>query len=184
MSLQTDYKRTAHNGPILDVTPEAQSIRTGSRAASVALIFRVGLDQAELAAKALKLGSYRLSNVENRSQLLALLKGLAAVAATARSHKLADELRILVRRYIRDAQYAVSIEEAAKLCIVAAASRTDLNDWRDFVGDWLTELAFGDLKANDGEVLYSYLHRLCHAVPELWVTCGRADAALMAYNAR
>lgn len=149
-----------------------------------ALIFRVGADQAELAAKALKLGSYRLANVEDRSQLLAILNGLATVAAIARSCALADELRILVRRYRRDAQYALSIEEVMRICLVAASSRAGLNDWRDFAGDWLTELAFGDLEGNDGEVLQSHLQCLCHAVPELWVSCGRADAALMAYNAR
>lgn len=149
-----------------------------------ALIFRVGHDQAELAAKALKLGNYRLSNVKDKSELIAVLNGLASVAAAARSHHLADELRILIRRYLRDAQYALSIEEAVRVCVVAGASRTDLNDWRDFVGDWLTELAFGDLKDNDGELLYAHVHNLCHAVPELWVSCGRADAALMAFNGR
>lgn len=148
-----------------------------------ALIFRVSADQAELAAKALKLGSYRLANVEDRYQLLAILNGLATVAAVARSCTLADELRILVRRYRRDAQYALSIEEVMRICLVAASSRSDMNDWRDFAGEWLTELAFSDLEGNDGEVLHSHLKCLCHAVPELWVSCGRADAALMAYNA-
>ena len=148
------------------------------------LIFRVGADHAESAAKALKLGSYRLANVEDRSQLLATLNGLATVAAIARSCELADELRILVRRYRRGAQYALSIDEVMRICLVAASSRADLNDWRDFAGDWLTELAFGDFEGNDGEVLHSHLQCLCHTVPELWVSCGRADAALMAYNAR
>lgn len=149
-----------------------------------AMIFRVGTDQAELAAKALKLGSYRLTNVENRSQLLAILNGLATVAAITRSHVLADELRILVRIYRRDPQYALSTEEVLRICLVAAASRKALKEWRDFTGEWLTELAFSDLEGDDGEVLYSHLQCLCHAIPELWVTCGRADAALMAYNAR
>ena len=149
-----------------------------------ALIFRVGHDQADLAAEALKLGNYRLSNVKDKSELIAVLIGLASVAAAARSHHLADELRILVRRYLRDPQYALSIEEAVRVCVVASASRPDFNDWRDFVSGWLTELAFGDLKDNDGEVLYAHIHNLCRAVPELWVSCGRADAALMAFNGR
>lgn len=148
-----------------------------------ALIFRVGADQAELAAKVLKIGSYRLANIEDRSQLLAVLNGLATVAAVARSRSLADELRILVRRYRRDAEYALSIEEATRICLVATASRLELKDWREFAGDWLTELAFSDLEDDDGKVLHSHLQCLCHAVPELWVSCGRADAALMAYNA-
>jgi hypothetical protein len=148
-----------------------------------ALIFRVDSEQAELAARALKLGSYRLEKVEDKSQLLIILNGLASVAATARSTVLADELRILVRRYRQDAQYSLSIEEAMKICLVAAASRTDLNDWREFAGDWLTELAFGNLENDEGEQLRSHLHCLFNAVPELWINCGRADAALMAHNA-
>lgn len=148
-----------------------------------ALIFRVSSDQAELAADALKLGNYRLTNVEDRSQLLATLNGLATVAAVARSRALADELRILIRRYRSGAQYALSIEEIIRICLVAAASRADLNDWRDFTGDWLTELAFGYLEDDEGEVFHSHLQCLCHAVPDLWVSCGRADAALRSYIA-
>ena len=148
-----------------------------------ALIFRVSLDQAELAAKVLKLGSYRLAKIEDKSQLLAVLNGLAAVAAVARSSTLADELRILVRIYRRDTQYALTIGDATRICIIASASRTDLKEWRDFAGDWLTELAFSDFEGNDGVILHEHLQHLCHVVPELWVSCGRADAALMAYNA-
>ena len=143
-----------------------------------ALFLHVESRQAELAAKALKLGNYRLANVKNRPELLAILNGLAMVAATTRNRTLADELRILVRRYRRDAHYALSIEEAIRVCLVAAASRTDLKDWREFVGNWFMELAFDELKSDDGNVLYLYLQDLCHVVPELWVSCGRADAAL------
>jgi hypothetical protein len=71
-----------------------------------------------------------------------------------------------------------------RICLVAAASRADLNDWREFAGDWLTELAFGELEGDEGNVLHSYLQCLCHAVPELWVSCSRADAALKAVSAR
>ncbi|WP_205510241.1 HTH domain-containing protein [Paenibacillus elgii] len=149
-----------------------------------ALIFRVDSYQTELAAQAIKLGNYRLANVEDRSQLLAILNGLALVAAVARSSKLANELRILVRRYRNDPLYSLSIEEDMKICVVAAASYEDLNNWREFVGEWLTEMAFGKLEGDDGGVFLSHLQCLCHSVPELWVTCGRADAALKAYNAK
>jgi hypothetical protein len=149
-----------------------------------ALIFRnVPADQAELAAKVLKRGSYRLANIEDRSQLLGVLNGLATVAAIARSCSLADELRILVRRYRHDAKHILSIEEAKTICLVASASRLELKDWREFAGDWLTELAFSDLEDDDAKMLHSHLQYLCHVVPELWVSCGRADAALTAYNA-
>ena len=148
------------------------------------LIFRIDSDQAALAAKALKLASYRLANIEDRSQLVTILNGLATVAAITRSHELADELRILVRRYRRDAEYALSLEEAMRIGIVAAASHPDLKEWRAFAGDWLTELAFQDLEDDEGQVLHSHLKWLCHVVPELWVTCGRSDAALHAFKGR
>lgn len=148
-----------------------------------ALIFRIDKYHADLAAKTLEMANCRLTNIESRSQLLAILNGLATVAAVTRSHALAGELRIVVRRYMRDPEYALSIKEAMKICLVTASSHAELNEWVEFVGDWLTELAFGELKEDDGEVLYSYLRYLCHVVPELCVSCGRADAALMAYNA-
>ena len=148
------------------------------------MIFRVDSGQVELAAKALKLTNHRLKNVENKSQLFDILNGLATVAAIARSSSLADELRILIHRYRHDAQYGLSIKEAMRICLVASASRKDLIHWREFVGDWLTELAFGELKSDEGNIFHSHLRCLCHAVPELWVSCARADAALMAFNDR
>ena len=145
-----------------------------------ALLYPIGTDHAELAAKALKQTDYHLRNIKDKSQIFVMLDGLAKVAAVSRSPKLADELRILVRRYKHDAEYALSIEEVIRICLVAAAGRSDLNEWTEFVGDWLTELAFGDLKDSEVQILYSSLNYLCHAVPELWISCGRADAALSA----
>ena len=148
---------------------------------NTAQIFRVESQQAESAARLLKSSSYQISGLENKSQLLYVLDGLATVAAVTRSRTLADELRILVRRYGRDTQYNLSVEDAMRVCLVAAASCADLNDWREFVGDWLTELAFGKLEKNEGTVFHWCLQYLCHTVPELWVSCGKADAALEAF---
>jgi hypothetical protein len=111
-----------------------------------------------------------------------ILFGLADVAAVVRGPELATEIRILLRRYQDDAQYALSIVEKIRICIIAAASHPDLISWRDFVGDWLTEMAFNDLADDDGELFHSHLKCLCHTVPELWISCGKADAALLALN--
>ncbi|MFT6401033.1 MAG: hypothetical protein ACJA2D_000339 [Pseudohongiellaceae bacterium] len=83
-----------------------------------AMIFKISAGHAELAAKALRLGNYTLSKLENKSQLVSILNGLATVAAASRSPTLADELRILVRRYLRDPQYKFSIEEGMRVCLV------------------------------------------------------------------
>lgn len=145
-----------------------------------ALVFRVDQNQAKMAAETLRAGGRRLTNIENRLQLLAVLNGLATVAAVSRKSALADELRILVRRYRQDTQYPLSIDEALKVCLVASASRHDLNDWQESVGDWLTELAFEDFQNTEGEALHSRLRCLRNAVPELWRSCSKADAALRA----
>ena len=146
-----------------------------------ARIFRITSGHAELAAKALRLGNYTLANLDDKSQLVGILNGLALVAAVSRNPALADELRILVRRYRRDSQYSFTTEEAMKMCLVASAARENLMEWRGFAGEWLTELAFGDLEGNEGEVFHSHLLTLLHSVPDLWVSCARADAALQAW---
>ena len=146
-----------------------------------ATIFRITSGHAELAAKALRLGNYRIANLENKSQLVAILNGLATVAAVSRNQALADELRILVRRYVHDSQYGFSVEEAMRIALVAAAAWENLMEWRGFAGNWLTELAFGELVGNEGRVFHSHLSALLHSVPELWVSCSRAEAALRAW---
>ena len=150
---------------------------------NTAHVFRVEPQQAESAANLIKSSNYRVSGVGDSSQLLYVLDGLAKVAAVTRSHSLADELRILLRRYWRGDLLSPSIEDTVRVCLVAAASRENLNEWREFTGDWLTELAFGDLGNDEGHLLHHCLQYLCHAVPELWVSCGRADAALEAFSA-
>jgi hypothetical protein len=149
-----------------------------------AMIFRIKSGHAELVAKALRLGNYTLANLEDKSQLVGILNGLATVAAVSRNPALADELRILVRRYRRDSQYGFSVTEAMRISLVASAAREDLMEWRGFAGDWLTELAFGELEGNEGAVLHSHLSALLHSVPELWVSCAKADAALQAWRFR
>jgi len=146
-----------------------------------AMIFRITSGHAELAAKALRLGNYTLANLEDKSQLFGILNGLATVAAVSRNPALANELRILVRRYRHDSQYGFSIKEAMRMCLVASASREDLMEWRGFAGEWLTEFAFGELKGNEGEIFHSHLSALLHSAPGLWVSCARADAALQAW---
>ena len=88
---------------------------------NLALIYRIDSDQAELAATALKRSNYHLRNIENESQLAAILDGLATVAAVSRSSSLADELLILVRKYRRDAEYELSLQEVIRICLIAAA---------------------------------------------------------------
>ena len=146
------------------------------------LVFGLNVELSELAVHALRSANYHLRNVETRQQLVATLYGLATVAAATRNTALADALRIVVRKYRDDSSYVLSIQEVTNICLTAAASHSELNAWVDFVGEYMSELAIGDLHGDDGLECYVYLIGLCHAVPELWVSCGRADAALSAFN--
>ena len=144
------------------------------------MIFRITSGHAELAAMALRLGNYRLAKLEDKLQLVGILNGLASVAAISRNPSLAGELRILVRRYLRDTEYGISTEEAMRICLVASAAQEELMEWREFAGEWLTELAFSEMEKGEAEVLHSHLIALLHSIPELWFSCARADAALKA----
>ncbi len=168
---------------IIDEKLDTEQVEASSFIALVnsAMIFRVTSGHAELAAKALRLGNYTLANLKDKSQLVGILNGLATVAAVSRNPALVDELRIIIRKYRRDSQYGFTIEESLRMCLVASAARENLMEWREFVGECLIELAFGDLEGNEGRVLHSHLLALLHSVPELWISCARADAALQAW---
>jgi hypothetical protein len=66
---------------------------------------------------------------------------------------------------------------------MSSACQIDLINWGDYLGDWLTELAFGNLSDEEGISISSYLNYLLQIVPELWISCGRAEAALKAFIA-
>ncbi|MET4000602.1 hypothetical protein [Marinobacterium sp. MBR-109] len=149
-----------------------------------AMVFNVKSTHADLAAMALRLGNYTLANLQDKPQLVGVLNGLASVAAISRNTDLADELRILMRRYRRDPQYSFSIDDALRMSLIACSAWEDTPEWRTFVGEWITELAFGDFEGNEGEVFHSRLSALLHSVPELWVSCAKADSALEAWSSR
>ena len=134
----------------------------------------------DLAANALKKSNHRLDDIYDSSGCLYVQTGLASVAAVTRSRSLADELRILVRQYRRDTRHTLSVGEAVRVCLAAAASRSGLKDWREYVGGCLTEMAFSELEDSDHNALHFQLQYLCHVDPGLWAFCSKADAALKA----
>ena len=180
-----------------DVIPremrEAVETEVGSEAAkpdsfrtlmSLGFLGRVDREHGDLAARALRSSGHRLVDVDNEDQLGAVLLGLATVAAVSGSSELADELRTVLRNYRSDGEYRLSIDQVIRVAEIAAASRVDLTEWREFIGEWLTEMAFGELGEAEGRLVHLYVRTLCQVVPELWLSCGRAEAALAAYNGR
>jgi hypothetical protein len=145
---------------------------------NLSLIFNVSSAHADLASEALKMCSHVLSGLDNKAQLCFILNGLAGIAAVSRNISLANDVRILVHRYRADSQFGLSMDEALRALLVASASHEALGQWRECVGEVVTELAFGRLDGDEARVLHSRLLALLHSVPELWVSCARAEAAL------
>ena len=141
-------------------------------------------DHVRLLEKRLEDLDFQCSDAEDDGLLWLSMVCLATVSAITRNVMIADRLRLLVHQYRRDAGSRLSAAEAVVVVLTAAASRSDKEEWMEFVGGALTELAFGELSGNEGEVLQGWLRSICDIVPELWRFCGRADAALVAYNGR
>ncbi len=144
-----------------------------------ALIFKLGPYHAQMAAKALRTAKHRILRKDSGAGLLPVLNGLATVAAIARSDELAKELVILCRKARYENPSIFTFDQHLSVGLITAAAYPDKTAWCQFLGDWLTELAFQPLEPNEAATMRTYVTKLCNLVPELWRTCGRADAALL-----
>ncbi len=151
--------------------------------ANAALLFRIPDDVSDLAAEALARCGYYIQRADGEPLVLFLL-GLAMVAATTRSDTLADALLTVLRNYRRAYTSELDVDTAFRVAMVACGSRTLLSDWCACVGACMTDMAFQELAADEAERLHSHVSILCHLVPELWATCGHAEAALSSFIAR
>ena len=152
--------------------------------ANAATMFDVSEEHAVQVAENLKANRHRISGTEDGSQMFDIVMRLAVAAATCRSEALADELRVIARTDKSDKGLFRGVFKSINVCLSSAASRTGVQEWAEYVGDWLTELAFLDLKDEEAATLASSLRCLMEIVPELWRTCARAEAALQAQLGR
>jgi len=142
------------------------------------LLFRIPADLADAAADAIAGAEYRLDCGGDVKLLVVILFGLATVAAVTRNHKLTESLFTVLRKYRRFYPDELGIEDAFRIGMIASASRVELSDWCQWVGSCMTDFAFQPIAKDEASRLHSDLIYLCHLVPELWATCGQAEAAL------
>jgi hypothetical protein len=154
------------------------TISSFSALANSAILFRIPTELCDLAAEAIARADYHFAEVDDTKPLIPHLLSLATAAAITRNERLADALFIVVRKYRRLYPEALTIENAFRTIMHASASREDLNEWCKCVGSALTELSFQDIAEDDAISLHSHIVHLCDIVPELWATCGQAEAAL------
>lgn len=144
-----------------------------------ALVFRIPPELTEMASSALVRQNYEFPG-SSADELRNLLFGLANLAAVERSIILADAVLVAVRRHVRLYPDDLCVDDSLGIAMIASASRADSNEWRRCVGLSVTDLAFQTLSQEDARRLHSHVTQLCHLVPELWVDCGQAEAALRA----
>lgn len=140
--------------------------------------FRFSSVHAELIVKTLERIDYKLNRLHNTNDIAPIVNGLAHVAASSRNQQLAQSLWFLVRRYRRDQKVKIRIDEVLRICLIASAAFTDRNEWESNVGEWISELAFGELSSSEAMTLSEYLSSLLCSRPELRLYCSRAEAAV------
>ena len=140
----------------------------------------IPIDIAEVAADAIVRADYRLELPDGLTTAKPFVMGLATVASVTRCCKLADALFVILRKYRRYYPDELDVDGAFRVALIASASRTELTDWCKCVGRCMSDLAFAEITQEDAENLHGNIVMLCHLVPELWTTCGQAEAALRA----
>jgi hypothetical protein len=163
-----------------DLGSEALKVNSFAGLVNSALVFRIGPELVELTSKALQRVKYQLRRDGPQDQSFALLAGLATVAGVTRSVELADQVRILARVLRRRTDVKISAQDTLRICMIAAACQQELDPWCKFVGEWLTEIAFGPLDRKGAEKLIFDIETLCQIQPSLWRTCSKAQAACRA----
>lgn len=103
-------------------------------------VFRVTSEHSHLAQKVLRSVRDSIAPNFHEKDRLALVLGLARVAASARDDKLADEVRILSRvvRRLKTPEFA---SEEMRVALTAAAAHSELGAWIAYVDRWLVEMA-------------------------------------------
>jgi len=140
-------------------------------------LFVIDSSFADLASTALGKFKTTFSGLVDKNQLVEILLGLAFVAADCHHKSLACDVRNIVLRYRHNQQYRLSIDEVIAILLVGSAARRDVEEWRKFTGEWITDLAFGCLIDDEAKGLYAYISLLIDLDPGLWCYCSKAMAA-------
>jgi hypothetical protein len=145
------------------------------------LLYELPSDQSSLAAAALRRVKYSIENAFEEARIFGLISGLAIVAAVTRSADLADELRVLTRVMRRRERIGVDPDEELRIAMIAAASRSDLDEWARCTGEWITEIAFELADRRKASKVLAKVRRLVEFEPALARHCAVADAALSGF---
>jgi|GEM_PF-5450002 len=164
---------------LADTKPTASSF---AALVNSVFLFRQTMALADRAAAALQRAQYRLE-AANNLEFLTALWGLASCAAVTRSVALADGVFTVIRYYRRFLPSDLHLNDAARIGLIACASRECLPEWTSAVGGFMADFAFQSLTPDEARALERYIRDFCDIVPELWAACGPALAAAEAVAA-
>ena len=116
---------------------------------------------------------HQLREAPTKESIAAMLNGLAKVAALTRSKQLAASVMILSRIYRDYLNVNNEPDQILGMGLVASAAFSDKEEWAEYIGQWLTELAYLPLEVSAISSLKAMLEQLCILEPFLYYTCGR-----------
>jgi hypothetical protein len=163
------------------VAVDAASSEAFNALVNTCLVFRTPPGLAQKAADGIKAAKYRIRDNARIGHNFSMLSGLAVVASVTRNQDLAREVRVLNRVALRRVGSDLDLIQSFRIGIVAANAFADLDEWRRFMGDWITELAFSDTERATALQLHGLVEVLCDLEPALWATLSKAHAALTSY---
>jgi hypothetical protein len=133
---------------------------------------------ASLAADTLERLDFLVNTDEKKPTSFQVLSALSTVAAVARHHDLARNVRVLTRVKRRLGQFRDDPENEVRIALFAAASFEDLEEWAAFVGEWINEICFSLDTKDHASLLLSMLRHLKQLEPALSRHISTAEAAL------
>jgi len=161
------------------LTSDSVNVDSFNSLVNSSLIFNITMDHARLAASALRKVKYQLEQSKGGSNFFALISGLATVAAVTRSKELADEVRVLSRVTRRREDTTLSGTDELRIALISAASIQDFQQWSDFFGDWLTEIAYEVEAGEQSVLLLNSLKAIVELEPDLLSACSKAESSLV-----
>ena len=140
---------------------------------NLAQICKIDEKYVELAVSLLNNANHQLKATEDKKSIYQTLNGLAKVAGTVRSKKLAASVMILSRVYRDYLNVNAEPENIMAVGLVASAAFEDKDEWANYIGQWFSELSYLPLEQNAAVSLRSMLDQLCVLEPYLYYTCSR-----------
>jgi hypothetical protein len=146
-----------------------------------AALFETPAEFTKLVASNIRGAKYHFSGSATSLEASGVLVGVARLCALTRDTDLADALRVLARVSRSRFERLITTHLLVEVCLTAAAAHSEFAPWSKFVGEWLGELAMGDLSRGEAISLQREIREMCALEPSLWAACGRAEAACTAW---